>query len=245
MSGRCARGRLWHPCARRSCPRRRRMYDRSSGAIRTVQCGTRSESSAGRGAADGCRDHGRGAPQSRSRCLDRRDRASDYGGHAWSWKRRAMFLLVGPSGRADLLHGISTATERAIVSTGVPRRLSSRRTDDSRSTKQKRSSGTETARDRRRCRLGSVRDGGGRGFDRRHRFDVARAGWRQPAHRLWGLRGQSEWCCVDDGNRRRHHPPCNRQEYLRSSSVWGRVLRSPLDRCCVCWCLGSMGRLGP
>ena len=26
------------------------------------------------------------------------------------------------------------------------------------------------------------------------------AGWRQPAHRLWSLRGQSEWCCVDDRN---------------------------------------------
>ena len=25
------------------------------------------------------------------------------------------------------------------------------------------------------------------------------------------------WCGVDDGHRRRHHPPCDRQEYLRSS----------------------------
>ena len=97
-------------------------------------------------------------------------------------------------------------------STGAPRRLSYDRILAKAETFNNR-----TARDRRRCRLGSVRDGGGRGLDRGYRFDVAGAGWRQPAHRLWSLRGQSEWCCVDDGHRRRHHPPCDRQEYLRSS----------------------------
>ena len=71
------------------------MYDRSPGAIGAVQCGTRSESPAGRGAADGCRDHGRGAPQSRSRRLDRRNRASDYGGPT-GHGRHDHVLLVGP-----------------------------------------------------------------------------------------------------------------------------------------------------
>ena len=98
-----------------------------------------------------------------------------------------------------------------------PARLAVLSYDRMLSTSSKRST-TETAWDRRRCRLGSVRDGGGRGVDRGYRFDVAGAGWRQPAHRLWSLRGQSERCRVDDGNGRRHHPPCNRQEYLRSSS---------------------------
>ena len=34
---------------------------------------------------------------------------------------------------------------------------------------------------------------------------------------LRSLRRQSQWCCVDDGNGRRHHPPRHCQEHLRSS----------------------------
>ncbi len=64
--------------------------------------------------------------------------------------------------------------------TGVPRRLSYDRI-----LMKQRHSTNRTARDRRRCCLGSVRDGGGRSLNRRHRFDVAREGWRQLAYRLW------------------------------------------------------------
>ena len=44
---------------------------------------------------------------------------------------------------------------------------------------------------------------------------------------------------------RRHHPPCNCQEHLRSSGYGERALPSPHDRYCVCSYLGSVGRLGP
>ena len=183
------------------------MYDRSPGTIWTVQCGTRSESPTGRGAADGRCPHGRGLSNGRSRCLDRRDPAPDFGGT----------LGHGRDGPCSVSRTIS----RKICSALQTRSASFRRRvsptllrPDSREAETLKN---RTARDRRRGRLGSIRDGGGRGFDWRHRVDAAWAGWRQPAHRLWSVCGQSEWRCVDDGHRRRHHPPCNCQEYLRSS----------------------------
>ena len=208
MPGRCARGRLRHPRARRFCARRCCMYDRSSGTIRTVQRGARSESPAGRGATDGCRYHGRGAPSSRSRCLDRRVPAPDFCGTLGHGRDGPCSVSRTISRKiCSALHTRSASCRRPVSPTLI--RPDSREADTFNS---------RAARDRRRSRLGSVRDSSGRGLNRWDRVDVTGAGWRHPPHRLWSVCGQSEWCCLDDGHRRRHHSPCHCQEHLRSFS---------------------------
>ena len=89
-------------------------------------------------------------------------------------------LLVGPfAGRFARYFNLDRASFRRRASPSLLR-------PDSRKTE---TFNNRAAWDRRRCRLGSLRDGGGRGFDRGYRFDVAGAGRRQPAHWLWSLRG--------------------------------------------------------
>ncbi len=184
------------------------MYDRSFGTIWTIQRGARSESSAGRGAADGCRHHGRGLSHGRSRCLDRRDRPSDYGGQIGHGKDGPCSVSGTISRKICSALQTRTASCRRRVSPTLIR-PDAREADTFNS---------RAARDRRRGRLGSVRDGSGWGLDRWDRVDVTGAGWRHPPHRLWSVCGQSERCCLYDGHRRRHHPPCHRQEHLRSFS---------------------------
>ena len=166
------------------------MHDRSSGTIGAVQRRTRRESPAGRGTADGRRNHGRGPSQSRSRRLNRRNRAPNYGGP--------------PGYGRDGPCSVSRPACRKICATFQTRSASFHRSasppllrPDSRETK---TFNNRTARDRRRCRLGSVRDGGGGGLDRWDRVDATGAGRRHPAHWLWTVCGQSEWCSVDDRN---------------------------------------------